>query len=115
MSQLDELMDIFGTELKRGTLSLAVMSQLRQPQYGYLLLQNLSEKQFSVEAGTLYPLLRRLEKQGVLRCDWDTTESRPRKYYVLSELGERVLDNLTESWKEMTRQMSQLLGGESWN
>lgn len=112
MSQFEELLSTFEVELKRGTLTLAVLSQLRVPQYGYSLLQDLVDKNVDIEAGTLYPLLRRLEKQGMLTSDWDTAESRPRKYYTLSPTGILVFEKLSDNWRSMTRQLDRLLGGD---
>lgn len=88
------------------------MSQLQTPQYGYSLIQNITEKEMEVEAGTLYPMLRRLEKQGVLTSDWDTNESRPRKYYQLSELGFKLYIQLKDNWKNLSNQMNQILWGD---
>src|SRR5690606_36005948 len=85
MSVANEHLDKLMQELKRGTLTIGVLSQLHKPQYGYSLVALLEEKNFQVEAGTLYPLLRRLEKQGLLESKWDTNETRPRKYYMLSK------------------------------
>ncbi len=96
-------------ELRRGTQTLAVLSLLREKQYGYSLLQALEEKHVYIEAGTLYPMLRRLETQGLLVSNWDTQESRPRKYYVLSVDGEAVLDQLIEVYRDMTKHFSNLL------
>jgi PadR family transcriptional regulator, regulatory protein PadR len=96
-------------ELRRGTQIIAVLSQLQDNAYGYALLQSLEDKGFSIEAGTLYPLMRRLESQGLLESAWDTTESRPRKYYVLSKLGITVLDALKSEWKSIDQQMRTLL------
>ncbi|MFD0672770.1 PadR family transcriptional regulator [Cohnella sp. GCM10027633] len=112
MSQFEELLSAFEVELKRGTLTLAVLSQLRTPKYGYSLLQDLVDKNVDIEAGTLYPLLRRLEKQGMLTSDWDTAESRPRKYYTLSATGTQIFEKLSDNWRGMTRQIDRLLGGE---
>jgi DNA-binding PadR family transcriptional regulator len=111
MTPFEELLSSFEVEMKRGTLSLAVLSLLQTPQYGYSLLQNLVDKQVEIEAGTLYPLLRRLEKQGILTSDWDTAESRPRKYYTLSPTGRQLLEKLSSNWRTMTRQIDTLLGG----
>lgn len=97
------------TELRRGTLTLAVLSQLRQPQYGYYLLQRLEEQNIRIEANTLYPMLRRLEKQELLKSDWDTAESRPRKYYVLSDLGQEVYRSLRIEWEQIQKEMSALM------
>lgn len=91
----------FITELKRGSLTLAVLGCLRQPHYGYALLQTMQDKNIDIEANTLYPLLRRLESQGLLNSDWDTSESRPRKYYTINEKGEAVLKELIVEWKKM--------------
>lgn len=113
MASFDELLSSFEIEMKRGTLSLAVLSQLQKPQYGYSLLQDLVDKQVEIEAGTLYPLLRRLEKQGILTSDWNTEESRPRKYYTLSPTGQQVFEKLTANWRSMTRQIDILLGGNA--
>jgi PadR family transcriptional regulator len=112
MSPFDELLSAFEVELKRGTLTLAVLSQLQTPKYGYSLLQELVDKQVDIEAGTLYPLLRRLEKQGILTSDWDTAESRPRKYYVLSPTGRQIFEKLSDNWRNMNRQIDRLLGGD---
>ena len=69
----------------------------------------LEEKGVPIEPGTLYPLLRRLEKQELLTSEWDTTESRPRKFYVLSEKGSRVFTVLKSEWLALTATMDDLL------
>lgn len=115
MSELDELMPIFEVELKRGVLTLAILSQLREPQYGYSLLQSLADRNVDIEAGTLYPLLRRLEKQTILKSDWDTSESRPRKYYSLSQTGQKLYEKLRANWLEQVENMNKLLEGENDN
>jgi len=109
---MESLLNSFTTELRRGTLTLAVLSQLRTPQYGYSLVQRLEEAGVSIEQSTLYPLLRRLEKQELVTSSWDTTESRPRKYYVLSEYGIEVYGQLKEEWKKMTLELKSLLKGD---
>lgn len=108
----DELITTFEIELKRGTLTLAVLSQLKTPQYGYSLLQELVDKNVEIEAGTLYPLLRRLEKQEILESSWDTSESRPRKYYVLSSKGFEILEKLESIWIGMSLNINKLIGRE---
>jgi DNA-binding PadR family transcriptional regulator len=100
------------TELRRGTLSLAVLSQLKEPQYGYSLLQCLEEKGIQIEANTLYPLMRRLETQGLLENTWDTTSARPRKYYVLSESGKEIFEELKKEWDNTCRGINTLLKEE---
>ena len=87
---MSNLLNSLTTELRRGTLTLAVLSQLRTPQYGYSLVQLLEGAGISIDQSTLYPLLRRLEKQELVTSSWDTSESRPRKYYVLSEYGTEI-------------------------
>ena len=91
------------TELRRGVVILAVLSQLRKPQYGYSLKQALAEGDMPIEEGTLYPLLRRLEAQGLLASDWDTGSSPPRRYYRLSADGTRAFAALAEAWREQVR------------
>jgi DNA-binding PadR family transcriptional regulator len=109
----EQLMNNLLIELRRGTLSLCVLSQLKTPQYGYSLLQILKEKHIDIEANTLYPLLRRLESQGLLSSSWDTSESRPRKFYQLNEKGENLYILLLTEWKENTLHISQLIRGNS--
>ena len=81
---MSTLLQSLMTELRRGTLTLAVISQLQKPQYGYSLVQRLEQSGIVMDQSTLYPLLRRLEKQGLVSSDWNTTETRPRKYYTLT-------------------------------
>ncbi|NMH68417.1 PadR family transcriptional regulator [Bacillus sp. RO3] len=100
------------TELRRGTLTLAVLSQLRTPQYGYSLVQRLEKSGISMEQSTLYPLLRRLEKQELVTSSWDRSESRPRRYYVLSEYGADILRQLQAEWEKMSVELSILLKGD---
>lgn len=96
-------------ELRRGTLVLCVLSRLKEPEYGYSLVQSLQEKGLEVEQNTLYPLLRRLESQGLLESSWSTEEPRPRKYYTLSPLGRKMLEALKEEWRNMTLVIEDLL------
>ena len=96
-------------ELRRGTLVLAVLSQLDRPQYGYSLKQMLAEGGLDVEQGTLYPLLRRLEKQGLLDSEWSLETSRPRRYYVLNETGREALQTLKREWSALSAVLERLL------
>lgn len=112
---MNKLLSSLITELRRGTLTLAVLSQLRTPQYGYSLVQLLEKSGVSIDQSTLYPLLRRLEKQELVESSWDTTESRPRKYYVLSEYGIEVLEQLKEEWEKTTKELQNLLKGDGQN
>jgi DNA-binding PadR family transcriptional regulator len=97
------------TELRRGVLVLAVLSRLRVPQYGYSLRQVLAEGGMPIDEGTLYPLLRRLEAQGLLASEWNTGHSPPRRYYRLSAEGERVLAALSDAWRDQVRVMDGFL------
>lgn len=107
----NSLLNSLSTELRRGTLTLAVLSQLQTPQYGYSLVQLLESSGISMEQSTLYPLLRRLEKQELVTSSWDTTENRPRKYYVLSDYGTEIFEKLKEEWEKTSRELYTLLKG----
>lgn len=93
-----ELLDPYLQELRRGLIVMAVLSQLSEAQYGYSLIKQLSEKQFEVDQGTLYPLLRRLEERGLIGSDWVVDEPRPRKYYQINPTGEAILSDLKKEW-----------------
>ncbi|MEX5295914.1 helix-turn-helix transcriptional regulator [Kocuria sp. CPCC 205268] len=90
----DEVVASHFQELRRGTVVLACLLVLDEPRYGYALLRTLGDAGLDVEANTLYPLLRRLEAQGLLESDWNTDESRPRKFYRITAPGTRVRDAL---------------------
>lgn len=105
----------FLTELRRGSLTLAVLGCLKEKLYGYALLQAMQEKFIDIEANTLYPLLRRLESQGLLISEWDTSESRPRKYYSLSEKGRLVYKELLAEWKKMQSSIDSICGKDDYN
>jgi DNA-binding PadR family transcriptional regulator len=96
-------------ELRRGVVVLAVLSRLRTPQYGYSLRQALDAGGMPIEEGTLYPLLRRLESQGLLESTWRTDASSPRRYYRLSADGERVYDAMRATWHRQVDVMDTLL------
>jgi DNA-binding PadR family transcriptional regulator len=96
-------------ELRRGVIVLAALSQLRSPRYGYELRQAVAECGMPIEEGTLYPLLRRLETQGVLTSEWRTNGGAPRRYYVLSAEGRRLFETLTETWYGLNEAMDRLL------
>jgi len=109
MSDAHEHIDKLMQELRRGTVTIGALSQLYEPQYGYSLVTTLKEKGIRVEPGTLYPLLRRLEKQGLLESKWDTNETRPRKYYLLSNTGKKVLDSLRVEWQSIVTSMNNVM------
>ena len=108
---MSTLLNSLMTELRRGTLTLAVLSRLQAPQYGYSLVQSLENLGIPIEQSTLYPLLRRLEKQELVTSFWDTTESRPRKYYVLSDYGKVIYVHLKEKWLSSWKLIYTLLEG----
>ena len=97
------------TELRRGAVVLAVLSQLRAAQYGYSLRQALAERGMPIEEGTLYPLMRRLEGQGLLVSDWRIEDGPPRRYYKLSPRGARLYAELTDNWHSLVATMDKLL------
>ena len=97
-------------ELRRGALTLAVLSRLQEERYGYDLKQSLDDQGLEINEGTLYPLLRRLEKQGLLESDWKIADgSRPRRYYRLNQTGETVFANLMNEWQALVGVMHHLL------
>ncbi len=104
--------DAFGKlelELRRGVVVLATLSQLRTQRYGYELRQALADKGMSIEEGTLYPLLRRLETQGLLDSEWKLEGGSQRRYYSLNADGRILLEKLKESWQGMNNAMNELL------
>jgi DNA-binding PadR family transcriptional regulator len=106
----NELVQNMLLELRRGVLSMAVLSQLSKEEYGYSLLKALSDKGMEIDQSTLYPLLRRLESQGLLQSDWRIVdEARPRRYYVISPQGRAVLNKLKREWSTMAETMQQML------
>jgi DNA-binding PadR family transcriptional regulator len=96
-----ELASKLEQELRRGVLMLAVLSQLAKNQYGYSLRQLLDAKGMSIEEGTLYPLLRRMEEQGLLQSEWKIEDGPPRRYYRRSKEGERVYRSLAAHWRAL--------------
>ena len=105
-----ELLSTHLQELRRGTVVLACLLILSEPNYGYALLEVLEQNGFAVEANTLYPLLRRLEKQGLLTSDWNTEESRPRKFYRTSREGTALAKALSADWDSLHTAFRSLKG-----
>ncbi len=108
----DQVVDNLIQELRRGVIVLSVLSQLQEEQYGYSVIKLLAEKGLEVDQGTLYPLLRRLETQGLLASRWRLEEARPRRYYVISPQGRQVLPRLLEEWAKIVKTIEPLLAGE---
>ncbi len=96
-------------ELRRGVIVMAVLSQLGEEQYGYSLLKLLADQGLELDQGTLYPLLRRLESQGLLQSVWKLEEARPRRYYVISPEGREMLPRLKEEWTKIVSMMDKML------
>jgi DNA-binding PadR family transcriptional regulator len=97
-------------ELRRGALVLAVLTQLHGEEYGYSLKKLLVEKGLEIDEGTLYPLLRRLEGQGLLRSRWRVEDGRPRRYYRISPRGEALENELAGEWRSLADVIGRLLG-----
>ena len=109
---IDDTVSGLVLELRRGTLILLVLSQLKEPMYGYSLVKMLNEHEIPMDANTLYPLMRRLEGQGLLKSEWDTTEAKPRKYYRITDEGREVLERTKAYWKKFSANVDTLLEGE---
>lgn len=96
----DERLSSVLQEMRRGTSILYILGKLRHSEYGYNLSTELPETGIPIEAGTLYPLLRRLESQGLLESSWNTTEgAKPRKYYATTDFGKKVPAELKTHWQ----------------
>ncbi|MBX3066482.1 MAG: helix-turn-helix transcriptional regulator [Anaerolineae bacterium] len=111
MAETEDQIGKLRLEIRRGIVVLAVLSQMDTARYGYSLLQQLAEQGFEIEEGTLYPLLRRLEQQGLLVSEWEVGEARPRKYYRISPSGREVLAALSAEWFATVDVMRAILRG----
>lgn len=96
-------------ELRRGCLTVAVLAQLRQEHFGYSLRQALAQHKLDIDAHTLYPLLRRLERQGLLVSQWREEEKRKKRFYRLSKDGESLLLMLSYEWRELSHSVDAVL------
>lgn len=96
-------------ELRRGCLTLAVLTQLRTERYGYTLRKALAEDGLEIDEGTLYPLLRRLESQGLLVSQWRQQDRRNKRFYHLSPMGEQILGQLLNEWQQINRSLGKIL------
>lgn len=102
-------LDNMTQEIRRGVLTLAVLSELRQEHYGYSLIKHFKDRGLEIDQGTLYPLLRRLEANGLLESEWRVDGPRPRRYYQISAEGESVLDALQPEWDKLVVVMKGIL------
>jgi len=104
-----ELIDNLRLELRRGCLVVAVLAQLHTELYGYALRKALADRGLAIDENTLYPLLRRLEGQGLLVSQWREEEKRNKRFYRLSPAGKEVLTNLLVEWRQMNAAMQLIL------
>jgi PadR family transcriptional regulator PadR len=98
-------------ELRRGCLVVAVLAALRAEQYGYTLRKALAEHGMAIDEGTLYPLLRRLESQGLLSSEWREEDKRNKRFYRLSHDGKLILKQLVTEWRNMDSSLHGILNG----
>ena len=104
-----EALEKLRLEMRRGVIVLAVLGQLRAEHYGYSLRKALLEKDIHIDEGTLYPLVRRLEKQGLLTSEWREETNRRKRFYRLSDYGREVFDQLLEDWVELNDSIWELV------
>ena len=106
---MDDLFENFRLELRRGCLVLAVLAQLQTEHYGYTLRKALSSRGLAIDEGTLYPLLRRLESQGLLVSEWREEEKRNKRFYHLSSDGKLVFTQLLQEWHDLNKSIHNIL------
>jgi len=104
-----EVLENLRSELRRGSLIVAVLAELRSEQYGYTLRKSLGEHGIAMDEGTLYPLLRRLETQGLLVSEWREQDKRNKRFYRLSPTGEEILEHLLEDWVALSKSLQSIL------
>lgn len=115
MTNSSESADVYENlrlELRRGCLILAVLAQLKTERYGYTLRKALADDGLAIDEGTLYPLLRRLENQGLLASEWREEDKRNKRFYRLSPDGKRILKQLLDEWRSINASLEQILGEE---
>jgi PadR family transcriptional regulator, regulatory protein PadR len=109
MTLAENLFENLRLELRRGCLTLAVLAQLREEHYGYTLRKALAGRGMEIEESTLYPLLRRLESQGLLTSQWREEDKRNKRFYRLSPDGERIFAQLLEEWKTINAAIERIV------
>jgi len=109
MTLAENLFENLRLELRRGCLTLAVLAQLRQEHYGYTLRKALAARGMEIDENTLYPLLRRLEAQGLLTSEWREEEKRNKRFYRLSPDGEEIFGRLLKEWNDINTAIANLL------
>ena len=109
MTIAESLFENLRLELRRGCLTLAALAQLRQEHYGYSLRKALAERGLEIDESTLYPLLRRLEVQGLLTSEWREEDKRNKRFYRLSSVGEQLLGQLLAEWRDLNKAIDNIL------
>lgn len=109
MAETGDLFESLRLELRRGSLTLGVLARLREERYGYTLRQALAEDGLAMEESTLYPLLRRLESQGLLVSEWREEDKRKKRFYRLSPAGEDMLRRLLEEWRRISVSLDKII------
>lgn len=105
-----QLLESLRLELRRGCLVVAVLAQLHEEHYGYTLRKALADKGLSIDESTLYPLLRRLETQGLLTSQWREEDKRNKRFYRLSPAGGATLTQLLAEWRGLNASLHNILG-----
>lgn len=105
----EETLEKLRHEIRRGVIVLAVLGALREEHYGYSLGKSLNHMDINIEEGTLYPLIRRLEKQGLLVSEWREESKRKKRFYRLSDDGERVFRQLREEWRALNNSVTNVI------
>ena len=108
----DDLFENLRLELRRGCLILAVLAQLRAEHYGYTLRKALADDGMAIDEGTLYPLLRRLEAQGLLVSEWREQDKRNKRFYHLSAGGAQIFERLLREWRSINSSLDRILSSE---
>ncbi len=106
---MDAEIGSFVTEMNRGFLQILVLALLEKEMYGYAMVRTVRDLGYEVEENTLYPLLRRLEKNGWVKSHWDVSEDRPRKFYGITATGRSLRAQLLEIWKKQDRILRQVI------
>ncbi|MFZ2055637.1 MAG: PadR family transcriptional regulator [Candidatus Aminicenantales bacterium] len=106
---MDAEIGSFVTEMNRGFLQILVLALLEKNMYGYAMVRTIRDLGYEVEENTLYPLLRRLEKNGWVKSQWDVSQDRPRKFYGITGTGRSLRTQFLEIWKKQDRILRQVI------
>jgi PadR family transcriptional regulator, regulatory protein PadR len=112
MTQEPDVFENIRLELRRGCLILAALAELRREQYGYTLRKSMADRGLAIDENTLYPLLRRLETQGLLKSQWREEDKRNKRFYKLSAQGEDVYARLLGEWRDITASLNGIIEEE---